>query len=66
MSSNRHVAKPKQRGGFVRKTVTIPGEITPFAEERTASPEHAGNFSSYVRTLILKDKAEQEKLKAAA
>jgi len=43
---------------FIRVTVTIPGELKAHVDSRKNSLEHAGNFSSYVRSLILKDKAE--------
>ena len=48
---------------FVRKTVTIPEELSDFTDEQVSQPEHAGNFSSYVRSLILRDR--KEKLQAA-
>jgi hypothetical protein len=35
--------------------VTLPDELGAFLEEQTAGPKHAGNFSSYVRNLILED-----------
>lgn len=46
---------------FRRATVTIPRELVPFADGRAAEPEHAGNFSSYIRSLILRDKRERER-----
>lgn len=47
------------RSGFIRRTVTIPGEIVEFADAQAAKPEHAGNFSSYVRGLILRARNER-------
>jgi len=47
------------RPEFIRKTVTIPGELEQFIEERRKLPENAGNFSGYVTRLIVKDKGEQ-------
>ena len=43
---------------FVRATVTIPAELAPFAQQRASEPEHAGNLSSYIRGLIVRDKRE--------
>jgi len=43
---------------FVRATVTIPAELAPFAQQRASQPEHAGNLSSYIRGLIVRDKRE--------
>jgi Arc/MetJ-type ribon-helix-helix transcriptional regulator len=43
---------------FMRKTVTIPSDLKHFVEERVAHPKHAGNLSSYVRNLILEDRAQ--------
>jgi hypothetical protein len=55
---------PKTNPDFVRKTVTIPADLDPFATEQSRKPEHAGNLSSYIRTLILRDR-EKSDLKAA-
>ena len=58
MSTTRHgsaVAK-----GIVRKTVVLPPEVFDFAEEQSNEPQHAGNLSSYVRSLILKDREQKE------
>lgn len=54
---------------FVRATVTIPAELAPFAQQRASQPEHAGNLSSYIRGLIVRDKREAaaaEKAEVAA
>lgn len=51
----------KTERDFIRKTVTIPSELEEFSGEQTAKPEHAGNFSSYVRSLILRDQRQIEK-----
>lgn len=55
-------SKPKapKAAGFIRSTITIPGELGPFVEQRTAQPEYAGNFSAYVRSLILRDRGEKQ------
>jgi hypothetical protein len=45
-------------GGFVRKTVTIPADLAGFVEQQKNFPEHAGNLSSYLRTLILRDRTK--------
>ena len=52
---------PSVRRIFLRKTVTLPDELGAFLEEQTAGPKHAGNFSSYVRNLILDDRETQQK-----
>jgi hypothetical protein len=49
------------KGDFVRATITLPGELDGFMKSRAAEPQHAGNFSSYVRNLILKDREVIEK-----
>jgi hypothetical protein len=48
-------SSPSARRVFLRKTVTLPDELGAFLEEQTSGPKHAGNFSSYVRNLILED-----------
>ena len=67
--SNKTVKQTKQNernDEFVRKTVTLPEEVTEFAERQAARPEYAGNFSAYVRTLILQDRNQHLQLKPAA
>ncbi len=64
MSKKSFKDRAERNADFIRKTITIPAEVVPFAEEKAASPEHAGNLSSYIRTLILADRAKA--LKAAA
>ena len=54
-------SSPSARRVFLRKTVTLPDELGAFLEEQTAGPKHAGNFSSYVRNLILDDRETQQK-----
>lgn len=49
--------KTAQRDGFLRLTITIPAELETFIESRRKSPLHAGNLSSYVRSLIIADQA---------
>ena len=49
------------RIAFMRRTVTVPSELGPFVDDRLAGPQHAGNFSSYVRNLILDDRETHEK-----
>ena len=41
--------------------MTLPDELGAFLEEQTSGPKHAGNFSSYVRNLILDDRETQQK-----
>jgi hypothetical protein len=60
MSSKQKTPQPAGEPEFVRKTITIPVELELFANDRSNQPEHAGNFSSYVRTLILRDRAEKQ------
>ena len=52
---------PPVRIAFLRKTVTVPSELGPFVDDQLAGPQHAGNFSSYVRNLILDDRETQQK-----
>lgn len=47
--------KQRQANSFVRKNITIPIELWPFAEAQAASPLYAGNLSLYVRSLIFRD-----------
>ena len=56
--------KPKARNDFVRATITIPAELASHVEKRKNEPTHAGNLSSYVRTLIIADQMQPEKVAA--
>jgi hypothetical protein len=56
----------KQSKQFVRASITIPAEIAAFAAEQSSQPEHAGNMSSYVRSLIIRDIRERQLQKKAA
>ena len=54
--NTKQPSKKKRAGDrFIRKTVTLPREVGDFANQRAAELMHAGNVSSYIRTLILKD-----------
>lgn len=44
---------------FFRSTLALPVELKPFVEKRKNDLQHAGNFSSYVRNLILDDERRQ-------
>ena len=52
--------KGKKRAGFMRPTLTIPTELSQFIDQQKNDPRHAGNLSSYIRMLIIEDKARQE------
>lgn len=58
-------SKPKRSLCFRRITVSLPKEISQFAEMRAAEPEYAGSFSGYVRNLIVGDKRSLEAVKGA-
>lgn len=45
----------KSKAKFQARTISIPADLWPWAKCQAASPAHAGNLSSYVRNLILKD-----------
>lgn len=45
--------KPK----FIKPTISIPNELEGFIDERKNSPQHAGSLSSYIRSLIIADRA---------
>lgn len=60
----RAAETPPAREGFFRATVTIPAELGAFTAEQKSRPEHAGNLSSYVRALILRDRESQKALAA--
>jgi hypothetical protein len=61
MSRNTKKDTAERNPEFVRKTITVPTDIVTFADEQVAKPEHAGNWSSYVRNLILNDRAKRQK-----
>ena len=48
----------------MRATITIPAELASHVEKRKNEPTHAGNLSSYVRTLIIADQMQPEKVAA--
>jgi len=50
---------------FMRTTITLPAELQPFVEMRKSAPEHAGNMSAYVRSLILQDRKALDSEKPA-
>jgi hypothetical protein len=58
MSSKKKSARSDR---FVRKTLTIPADVISFGDQQAAKPEHAGNWSSYVRSLIIADHAKHQR-----
>lgn len=58
-SQNQKRAARGQGGEFVRVTLTLPRELEPFMENEVARPEHAGNRSSFVRSLIIEHRARR-------
>lgn len=56
--------KRKGGSGFVPKSITLPGDVLEFAQTQANQPIHAKNMSSYIRTLIIADKAEKDARKA--
>jgi hypothetical protein len=66
MATGKRSNKVNRRGKFVRATLCLPAELEPFMQSRINSPEHAGNRSSYVRGLVIRDKREAEATKQAA
>lgn len=65
MKQRNSTEKPTEKPEFVRKTVTIPAELDSFANNQTNAPEHAGNFSAYVRSLIIRDRNARQQKQAA-
>ena len=57
---------PKRGEEFSRHTVTLPKHLIAFVEEQRNSPRHAGNLSSFLRSLIAAEKARTNKRKALA
>lgn len=43
-----------------RHTISLPWELMEFAKHQANQPQHAGNMSSYVRSLIIRDQADAE------
>lgn len=66
MSRQTQKKRADDGAGFIRKTVTLPDEVAEFADSQAAKPEHAGNVSSYVRSLILQDRENSSAGKKAA
>ena len=60
-AGNKKAKDAPAKTGFIRKTVTLPAELGDFALAQSSEPEHAGNLSSYVRGLILRDRRDLEK-----
>ena len=46
----------QRKAAFIKATISIPTSLTPHVSWRKKEPQHAGNFSSYVRSLIIADK----------
>jgi len=55
----------KDKIEFVRPTISLPAELVPFIEARKRTPQHSGNLSSYIRSLIIADRDKEEKAVAA-
>jgi hypothetical protein len=66
MTKKKNAAKAEGLEGFVHRTISLPRDLVAFADERSAQPEHAGNFSSYLRSLIIQDRATTKKTSLAA
>ncbi|MDE2100135.1 MAG: hypothetical protein KGL39_22965 [Patescibacteria group bacterium] len=54
------MADASDTNNFERLTVRIPGALVDFVETRKNEAPFYGNFSSYVRSLILRDQAERQ------
>lgn len=61
----KRVKPPGGRKGWARCTIVLPEEVFKFASSRAESAEHAGNFSGFIRTLIIRDAKEREQKRAA-
>lgn len=57
---NRKAKPYKPNKGFFKPTLSIPAELQPFVKQRKNAPQHAGNLSSYVRSLIIADQKAHE------
>jgi len=55
MTKKNRAAKAEWSDAFVHRTISLPMDLAAFADERSAQPEHAGDFSSYLRSLIIQD-----------
>ena len=61
--SSKTADKPNPRRAIVRRTITIPGELDGWVERQSSQPQHMGNVSSYVRSLVIED---MKRMKEAA
>jgi hypothetical protein len=50
--------KSKFRNGFVRQTISLPGDVYEYALAQSELPTHAGNLSSFVRSLIIEQREQ--------
>ena len=58
-------SSPEKPHRFKRITISLPLDLWPFVELRTAQPQHSWSVSSYLRGLVVKDQAEQDSNRAA-
>lgn len=49
------MSRRKKTSDYVRVTLSIPRELWGYFQKQTNSAKHAGNRSSYVRSLILEE-----------
>jgi hypothetical protein len=59
-------SKTKTVKNFVKPTISIPVELEAFVVKRKSEPQHAGNLSSYIRSLIIADRESQSSKPLAA
>lgn len=52
----RNTAKQKQLK-IIRKTITLPQELVDYATQQANTTAHAGNFSSFIRALLINQQA---------
>jgi len=53
-------------GDYVRISLSIPRDIWPWFERQSKKPQHMGNRSSYVRSLIVSAMAREKRAKLPA
>jgi len=47
-----------KKSGFAVRTISFPKELLKYARLRARDPQHAGNLSSFLRSLVIEDKAK--------
>ena len=62
MKQKRATTKPNR---FKRITISMPVELLPYVEQRTAEPQHSWSVSSYIRGLIIRDKSSSDQTHTA-